>query len=117
MAKSVVVLGTQWGDEGKGKIVDLLTDQAKVAVLSHADAKAMSEGAAPFEDYGPMDLQVLLDDGAYLLVTRADLPENHGFLVVSTLLEKGTGLNLSVPVDGVDGMVAHSGARAALDDH
>ena len=31
MAKSVVVLGTQWGDEGKGKIVDLLTDQASVA--------------------------------------------------------------------------------------
>ena len=30
MAKSVVVLGTQWGDEGKGKIVDLLTDQAAV---------------------------------------------------------------------------------------
>jgi len=26
------VLGTQWGDEGKGKIVDLLTDQASVAV-------------------------------------------------------------------------------------
>ena len=32
MAKSVVVLGTQWGDEGKGKIVDLLTDQATVFV-------------------------------------------------------------------------------------
>jgi len=32
MAKSVVVLGTQWGDEGKGKIVDLLTDQTSVAV-------------------------------------------------------------------------------------
>lgn len=30
MGKNVVVLGTQWGDEGKGKIVDLLTDQAKV---------------------------------------------------------------------------------------
>lgn len=28
MGKSVVVLGTQWGDEGKGKIVDLLTDKA-----------------------------------------------------------------------------------------
>lgn len=27
MGKSVVVLGTQWGDEGKGKIVDLLTEQ------------------------------------------------------------------------------------------
>ncbi|MFP3648611.1 adenylosuccinate synthetase, partial [Paraburkholderia sp. SIMBA_054] len=25
MGQSVVVLGAQWGDEGKGKIVDLLT--------------------------------------------------------------------------------------------
>ncbi len=32
MGKNVVVLGTQWGDEGKGKIVDLLTDQATVVV-------------------------------------------------------------------------------------
>lgn len=30
MGKNVVVLGTQWGDEGKGKIVDLLTEQASV---------------------------------------------------------------------------------------
>jgi adenylosuccinate synthase len=28
MGKSVVLIGTQWGDEGKGKIVDLLTDRA-----------------------------------------------------------------------------------------
>lgn len=32
MSKSVVVLGTQWGDEGKGKIVDLLTDLANCVV-------------------------------------------------------------------------------------
>jgi len=32
MAKNVVVLGTQWGDEGKGKVVDLLTDRAKFVV-------------------------------------------------------------------------------------
>lgn len=30
MGKNVVVLGTQWGDEGKGKIVDLLTDQVSL---------------------------------------------------------------------------------------
>ncbi len=28
MGKNVVVVGSQWGDEGKGKIVDLLTDKA-----------------------------------------------------------------------------------------
>ncbi len=32
MAKNVVVLGTQWGDEGKGKIVDLLTDRVSAVV-------------------------------------------------------------------------------------
>ena len=32
MARNVVVLGSQWGDEGKGKIVDLLTDRAAAVV-------------------------------------------------------------------------------------
>ncbi|MBV1905551.1 MAG: adenylosuccinate synthase [Pseudomonadales bacterium] len=30
--KSLVVIGTQWGDEGKGKIVDLLTDNVSAVV-------------------------------------------------------------------------------------
>src|SRR4249919_2138212 len=32
MAKNVVVVGTQWGDEGKGKVVDWLTDHAQGVV-------------------------------------------------------------------------------------
>lgn len=32
MSKNVVIVGTQWGDEGKGKVVDLLTDKAKLVV-------------------------------------------------------------------------------------
>ena len=32
MANNVVVIGTQWGDEGKGKIVDLLTSEATAVV-------------------------------------------------------------------------------------
>jgi adenylosuccinate synthase len=32
MANTVVIIGTQWGDEGKGKIVDLLTDRASAVV-------------------------------------------------------------------------------------
>lgn len=32
MGKNVVVLGTQWGDEGKGKIVDLLTEKVSAVV-------------------------------------------------------------------------------------
>jgi adenylosuccinate synthase len=32
MAKNVVVIGVQWGDEGKGKVVDLLTDRVGAVV-------------------------------------------------------------------------------------
>jgi adenylosuccinate synthase len=32
MSKNVVVIGTQWGDEGKGKIVDWLTDHCRAVV-------------------------------------------------------------------------------------
>jgi len=32
MGKNVVVVGTQWGDEGKGKVVDLLTERANGVV-------------------------------------------------------------------------------------
>lgn len=32
MGRNVVIIGCQWGDEGKGKIVDLLTDRAQAVV-------------------------------------------------------------------------------------
>lgn len=32
MSQSVVVIGAQWGDEGKGKVVDLLTDRVQAVV-------------------------------------------------------------------------------------
>ncbi len=32
MGSNVVVIGTHWGDEGKGKVVDLLTEDAKAVV-------------------------------------------------------------------------------------
>ena len=31
--RTVVVVGTQWGDEGKGKLVDWLTEMAQGVVL------------------------------------------------------------------------------------
>ena len=35
-----IVLGTQWGDEGKGKIVDLLTQEVDVVVRYQGGANA-----------------------------------------------------------------------------
>lgn len=40
MPNNVVVLGTQWGDEGKGKIADLLTSTADIVVRSQGGNNA-----------------------------------------------------------------------------
>src|SRR5687768_12289403 len=37
---SIAVVGVQWGDEGKGKVVDALTDQADVVVRYGGGANA-----------------------------------------------------------------------------
>jgi len=91
----------------------LKTDQAKIAVLSYKQAQSMFSGTEPFESYGPMPLEVLLDNGSYLLVARQDLPKDHGFLLVATLLENANELNLSVPLQGVYGIPLHPGALEA----
>ena len=37
---NIIIVGTQWGDEGKGKIVDFLTEQADVVVRAQGGANA-----------------------------------------------------------------------------
>jgi adenylosuccinate synthase len=40
MGKNVVVIGTQWGDEGKGKVVDLLAERSDIVVRYAGGANA-----------------------------------------------------------------------------
>jgi hypothetical protein len=94
------------------RIASLLkTDQGKIACLSYADAHAVFSGKPPYAEYAPMPLEVLLDHGTHLLVTRADLPLHHGHLIVATLMEEAA-LQLQVPLDGKLGMALHKGARS-----
>ena len=37
---SVIVVGTQWGDEGKGKIVDFLAEKSEYIVRSQGGSNA-----------------------------------------------------------------------------
>jgi hypothetical protein len=96
------------------RLVSLLkTDQSKLAILSYADADAIFNARGPYAEFKPMPLQLMLDDGAFLLVARDNLPLHHGFLIAVTLLEEGKALHLSVPLAGKFGMVVHPGAKAA----
>lgn len=95
------------------RIASLLkTDQAKLAVLSYDDAKAIWSGTSGFEEYRPIPLQLLLDNGRHLLVARENLPLPHAYVVTATLMEEAASLGLSVPLEGKFGMTIHPGARS-----
>jgi len=95
------------------RIASLLkTDQAKLAVLSHAHAKAMLAGSAPFDEIGAIPIQLLLDNGTHVLISRDDLPLEHGYLIVATLFEQASRLNLSIPAESRFGIATHPGAIA-----
>ena len=94
----------------------LKTDQAKLAVLSYEQADHMYSAVSPFEGFAPMPLQLLVDNGKYLLVARDDLPLEHGYLLTTTLLEEEESLHVSVPLNGMFGMTAHPGAVAVANN-
>ncbi|MBI2743837.1 MAG: adenylosuccinate synthase [Chlamydiales bacterium] len=48
---SVIVVGTQWGDEGKGKMIDILSEQAKYVVRSQGGNNAGHTISVRGEEY------------------------------------------------------------------
>lgn len=97
-----------------GRVASLLkTDQARLAVLSHDDARLLASGLPPYEDYAPMPLKILFGNASHVLVARENMPMHHAFAITAALLEDGDRLGLMVPLDGIDGMTLHPGARAA----
>ena len=90
----------------------LKTDQVKIAVLSYQHAQQMSTGEPPFEEYAPLKLDILVDNGKYLLVTLPNLPLYHGYLITTALMEAADKLQLINPGQGRFGMAVHAGAQS-----
>ena len=67
----------------------LATEQLDVGILAAADAAALAEGRAPFEEIGGLALRQLFTFGGHLLVSRSDFPPRHAYLVSETLDRHG----------------------------
>jgi len=91
MGKNVVVIGTHWGDEGKGKVVDLLTERASLVVRFQGGHNAghtlVIEGKTTVLHLIPSgilhdDVQCLIGNGVVLspdaLFTELDALESTG---------------------------------------
>jgi|FLOH01.1.fsa_nt_gi hypothetical protein len=90
----------------------LKTNQSKLAVLSYKHARLMFTGVPPLDQFAPLLLEVLIDNGKYLLVARPSLPLQHGFMITAALMEDAEKLQLVNPVKGKFGMVVHAGSKA-----
>ena len=90
----------------------LKTNQVKLAVMSYQDAQLLSSGQPPFAAFAPLEMEILIDNGKYLLLTRPDLPLYHGYLVTTALMESAAQLQLINPGQGRFGVGVHAGARA-----
>jgi adenylosuccinate synthase len=98
MGKNVVVIGTHWGDEGKGKVVDLLTDRAAAVTRFQGGHNAghtlVIDGKKTVLHLIPSgilrdDVQCLIGNGVVLspeaLFEEMDMLENSGVPVSERL--------------------------------
>jgi len=116
MGKFVIVIGTQWGDEGKGKIVDLVTERAvavgrfqgghnaghtlviggKKTVLSLIPSGILREGVRSFIGNGVVlsleallsEAQILIDQGCRSSSVCASRPPARSFLPSHVVLDR-----------------------------
>ena len=47
---NVVIIGTQWGDEGKGKIVDLYSQDANVIARLQGGNRSYEQASAGYQN-------------------------------------------------------------------
>ena len=86
---TAMVLGTQWGDEGKGKIVDYLAQKADVVIRSQGGNNAGHT--------------VVVDDKSYALRL---LPSGILFSDKTCIIGSGVVVNPKVLLEEIDGMVS-----------
>lgn len=91
----------------------LATSQFDVALLTHDEATALTRGEAPFSGYGPVELRTLYMSGRFVLVSRADFPPEHAYLVTEALMES-FGVEKDLAAD--TGVAIHPGSAAYLGD-
>ncbi|MGH6903955.1 MAG: hypothetical protein ACREIR_14570 [Geminicoccaceae bacterium] len=91
----------------------LTTGQLEVVLLAAADVAALRDGRAPFEAFGPTELNLLFAFGDYFLVCRPDFPDHHAYQVVQALSENAAAIGGARPVSATATPVSiHAGARA-----
>jgi TRAP-type uncharacterized transport system substrate-binding protein len=96
----------------KERVASLISSkQMDVAAMHRNDAADLRAGAAPYADYGPAPLHMIVAIGDYQLVCRDDFPARHAWLIAEALSKDSHSIRVSG--DSSDTRVPlHPGAEA-----
>ena len=90
----------------------LTTGQAVLAVMRPNEAAKLFRGEAPFDAFSGVSLRVVLQVEGHVLVSVADFPAHHAWLLAAALSQDASLAPNSVPADAVLGVPVHEGAAA-----
>ena len=96
-----------------GRLASLIsTKQMDLALMRADDAAALLEGAAPFAEYGPTPLRIVVSLGDFLLICREDFPARHAWLIAEALSKARDALPLASGEARAGRLSLHPGAQA-----
>jgi hypothetical protein len=90
----------------------LTTQQTELAVMAKERAMALYRGQAPYQDFGPSPLRVIVQTDRYRLVCREDFPVHHAYLLCEALMAEKDAQGFAIPGDSE--IPVHPGAMAYL---
>ena len=89
------------------------TNQLQFILVSMSDVIDIANGEGDFSEFGPVELGIVYQFGAHLLVARTDVPGNHTWLITRTLMDFGSSIP-GATTPGEKSIALHSGTRTAI---
>lgn len=92
----------------------IATDQLQVLLLSDKHVAELALGTGPFETFGPVEIARIFRFGGLVLVSRADFPAGHAWIIARAFLDNAEAFG-GTPPRAEDGQVpVHPGVLAAV---
>ncbi len=90
------------------------TNQLKLLLISDKHLAEMAEGTGPFKAFGPIEIARLFHFDELVLISRADFPASHAWIVARAFLDNAEASGGTPPRLGAGQVPIHPGVTAAV---
>ena len=92
----------------------IATDQLQVLLLSENHVSELAQGTGSFKAFGPIDIVRLFRFDALVLVSRAEFPASHAWIIARAFLDNAETVGGTPPRTGDGQVPIHPGVLAAV---